>query len=660
MHPPRFLSFTSSALALLTMTLPFTAPFAAFAAGKDPGPVIFNPANVPEPTRTYVAELKALAQRENIAHERAWLLLGHWRPQTFGGFKTEIDGLSFFLAAKGAGDPAAELEATLDAFSQPSDLVAENQHAQCRYPARRAYLYQRLAIDRRRLPWNPCPRIEEWKKKLDAEAVSLVFASAYLNNAASMFGHTFFKFHSRSNAADRDLLNYGVNFAAGTGDDGGAAFAVRGLFGGYRGYFSMLPYHQTLRQYANLEGRDIWEYKLALAPEELERLIDHLLELEQTWFDYYFFDENCSYQLLAALEVARPSLHLLDRFAYFVIPADAVRVVAREPNLVGKISYRPSLAAEFKERLKPLSGGQRRLARALVRADDFSKPEKRLAAETAEAQERVLDAALLYSGILSGSNADAYRDRDYRLKIARARLGTNSRPIDAAEIGATRPEEGHDSSLVAIGYGRRDASDYQLFAARAAYHALLSRDAGFLPNTRLEAFRAEVRRDSAPEAYRLHEFEVLDLLAVTPWTVFQRPLSWTADLGWRRQDDRPEGSSLAFAVNGGVGAAFQPFGSAFTLAAFGLAHFDAADDLGRGFRLGGSGRLQGILRLASGWHVGAGAEYAYFVWGERSEFPTFWARQTIALSRDWEFRLEHRRAADIVENQAAVAWQFLF
>ena len=69
------------------------------------------------------------------------------------------------------------------------------------------------------------------------------------------------------------------------------------------------------------EHRDLWEYRLTLTPAELDRLVRHLWELLPTYYDYYFFDENCSYHLLALLEVARPGLRLTDRFHAWTIPS---------------------------------------------------------------------------------------------------------------------------------------------------------------------------------------------------------------------------------------------------------------------------------------------------------------------------------------------------
>ena len=607
-----------------------------------------------------LTELAQQVDRAHLAESRPWLAIGHYRPNWFGGYASEFAGQKIFLSPLGARDPRAELLATLREFARPAVPGHEDDHAQCRYPSRRRYLFAALRIDPRRLPPQPCEKITAWKKAFDADGLSLVFASAYLNNAASMFGHTFLKFHSRTNGLDRDLLNYGVNFAADTHDDGGAAFALKGLFGGYGGSFSLLPYHQTLRQYADLEGRDIWEYRLALDREEVDAVIDHLLEIQQTYFNYYFLDKNCSYQLLALLEAARPSLRLGRRLTSFVIPADAVRVVADAPGLVTETIYRPARATRFRAASSRLDTVQRLTAKRLVTADDAAV-EASLAAGApgdSASRARVLDAALLYASMKSRPGTPG--QRDHRLKLARAELGGVAGP-ETEPSSARRPDEGHDSSLVGVGLGRRGDADYQSVRVRGAYQDLLSRDVGFLPNTRLEILRLEARRYAPGPGIELHELSLLDLQVTTAWTVFFRPLSWLANVGWRRLADRPTGTDLALSLNGGPGIAFEPFGtSSVTVAAFALFNFDAASDLPQGYRIGAAAQGQLLARIRDGWHAGVGVEYRRYALGSAVDVPDFWAGQTVALSRNWEFRLDHRRSADVEENQAVVGWHFLF
>ena len=78
----------------------------------------------------------------------------------------------------------------------------------------------------------------------------------------------------------------------------------------FRGRFSTMPYYIKVQEYNNLESRDLWEYPLHLTRPQVDLLVRHLWELGQTSMAYYFFNRNCSYQLLPLLEAAAPDLNI--------------------------------------------------------------------------------------------------------------------------------------------------------------------------------------------------------------------------------------------------------------------------------------------------------------------------------------------------------------
>ena len=244
-----------------------------------------------------------------------------------GGWKSEADGLGFFLAgAAGRRDPDAELAASLRAFFAPGP--PDDGHAQCRFPARWDWLQRTLGIDPARAPHPTCHDYDFWRTGISAQAATLVYATAYINSPASMYGHTFLRL-SRATGEGNLLLDYIVNFAADVDTENGVLYALKGLTGGFPGRFYVMPYYVKVQEYSNIESRDLWEYQLSLSPEQVRRLVMHAWETRTTRFDYYFFTRNCSYQLLTLLEVADPSLHLSDQFHGAVIPADTVRAVLR-------------------------------------------------------------------------------------------------------------------------------------------------------------------------------------------------------------------------------------------------------------------------------------------------------------------------------------------
>ncbi|MGH7788632.1 MAG: DUF4105 domain-containing protein, partial [Candidatus Binatia bacterium] len=291
---------------------------------------------------TYADTLIAAARAQRLAADPQWLALVHYQPRRLGGVRSAVDSAWFFQAPDGATDPQAELEATLRVFFAADAQMKDGEPPQCALRARYEWLARRLQFDPLRLPPQACVEFDQWRTGLGATGVTLIFPEAYMNNPSSMFGHTLLRLDTGPPGARQDLLAYGTNFSADTGSDGGIAFAFKGMLGFYPGRFTIQPYYEIVRVYGDWERRDIWEYQLALSQADVDLLVAHLWELRGVEFDYYFFDENCSYQLLALLEAARPDLHLKDQFGVWVIPADTVRVVVGEPGLVTSTSFRAS------------------------------------------------------------------------------------------------------------------------------------------------------------------------------------------------------------------------------------------------------------------------------------------------------------------------------
>ncbi|MEZ5906490.1 MAG: DUF4105 domain-containing protein [Geminicoccaceae bacterium] len=317
----------------------------------------------------YLDELIAKAEAEGLASAPAWETLGHYRPNWLGrGRKSLIDSEGFFLAKNGKSDPSSELEATLAAFFAPAETGGEPalQHPQCRFVARYRWLKEQLDFDPARLPEQDCAELDAWLATIDATSVTLIFPAAYLNNPASMFGHTLLRFDRPNQTEETRLLSYAVNYGAWTGTDNGVLFAVLGLTGGYEGTYSVEPYYELVKRYSDLENRDIWEYQLDFSEEEVGRMLAHLWELRDQYSDYYFFDENCSYQLLFLLDAARPGLDLVDDFDLHVIPTDSVRSVVRREGLLRHTVFRPSGETRLQQGLAAMPPADRKLVRELA------------------------------------------------------------------------------------------------------------------------------------------------------------------------------------------------------------------------------------------------------------------------------------------------------
>ena len=149
-------------------------------------------------------------------------------------------------------------------------LVKEGkEHPQCTFPARYKWLKRELGFDAGKMPEISCDRLDGWLMGLDAEKITMVFSSFYMNNPASMFGHTLLRVDSRKKGENQKLLNYGVNYAASVDTSNALIYALKGLFGFFKGEFSVFPYYIKVQDYSNLESRDLWEYELNLNADQM-------------------------------------------------------------------------------------------------------------------------------------------------------------------------------------------------------------------------------------------------------------------------------------------------------------------------------------------------------------------------------------------------------
>jgi Domain of unknown function (DUF4105) len=546
------------------------------------------------PDPSYLPELVAAARVRGLAREKAWLRLGHWRPLLLRGFESEVDGPDFFLAPGGKRDPEAELEATLRAFFAPAraapaaapgakrDVKAD--HAQCRFPARFVYLARALRLDPARLPPRSCPLFEEFHERVGGRSVTLVFSSYYLNNPSSAFGHTFLRLGKTERGApgDRlDLIDQGVDYAATVTTSNALLYIVKGLTGLFRGEFTARPYFYKVREYADYESRNLWEYELALGPLERAMLVAHLWELGQTWFDYFYLTENCSYHVLGALEAADPDIELLAHVGPVVLPADAVKSLFANRGLVRDVRFRPSARTQLAARAALLSGPE--VEEVAVLADGGEPAGFAAAAEPVRV--RVLDTALDLvdvrhgRAIVEGTDpaADALRQR---LLERRSAIAVASDALEIQPPSAGGPERGHGALRVGAGGGASTADGPLIVLdGRLALHDLADPPAGFSPRTQLEFLKVRVAILPRAPSLRLDEASLVEATSLNAFDRFERRVSWKLRAGASRVVDAGCRGCVAGQLEAGGGPALVAGGGALAAAVTGDAELLGAPDL---------------------------------------------------------------------------------
>ncbi len=594
----------------------------------------------------YLAELLRRASSIELGERREWQTLLHYRSAPAGaGTLSDAADPRFFLAPAGRTDPRAELTATLRAFFDTRPVGGDPQPAQCAFRARYRWLQRELAFDHHRLPPQPCERFQQWLRQLNADSATLVFTSAYLNNPASLFGHTLLRLDRRGQTEQTRLLAHAVNYAADDSGSHGLMYAVDGMTGGFQGKFDIQPYYQLVRTYSDLESRDIWEYRLNLSESQLQRLLEHVWELRDIRFDYYFFKENCAWQLLTLLEVADPALRLSDEFTLWTLPPDTIRWLVRQPGLVGDVTARPARGTAIRRRYEALSPAERRLARRL-RDEPAVVTQPAFVRLAPERQALLLELALHER---QHRRAGSPRDKTapppdpvaHRLLAARNRLPAAA-PVEI-EPYATRPETGHASRRLGLGLGQRDGTTFLELSARASYHDLLEPDAGYTPDAQIELLSVALRRYADSDRLALERLTLLDITSLPPSNALTPRPAWRFHAGWAPYPRSDCLDCAAFTLGGGLGLATEtrwPWRTVW----FGLPglEFDYGNEFIGDHRAGLAMTAGALLQPATGWKLLASATWLDYRLGETGAALRATISQHLALDRDLALRLDWR------------------
>ena len=626
---------------LVVPFVPFLLFFAALiatgaqAASSDPG---------------YLTELVARAREAKLADAREWHLLLHYRQNFLGGYTSEQDGPVFFLAPDGKTNPQAELEATLAGFFSDALIGEAKQPVQCAFIARYHWLKEKLAFDDRRLIPQPCERFRNWMEALNPQSITVIFPSAFMNNPMSMFGHTFFRMDRRDQTPQTRILAYTVNFSATVPENEGIMFAVKGIAGGYQGMFSSLPYYLKVKEYRDIENRDIWEYRLNLTDSQVRRMLLHVWEMGNASFDYFFFKENCSYQLLPLLEVANPDWRFTDQFTFWTIPGDTVRLLSAQSGLVGDAVPRPARTTQIRRRYGRLSSDERGVLRrilqqpALVREPAFQQ-------RPVERRALLLDIAsdyLRYQSITNEKQAETYKARDREVLVARSELKVKSddTPI---EPFVTRPELGHRTSRIGTGAGYRQDEWFEEVSLRASYHDLLDPEPGHAPGYQIELLSGALRHYEKAEQTRLERFTLANVLSLTPADALFLSPSWKVNVGMQTLRHNDCRYCTAGVANGGAGLTFEThllkreyfFG-------FGEVEASYSHAFDEKHRAGGGGTVGLLADLTDRWRLLATTTYLTYPLGEHGDDFRWSVGQRYTLAKDAALRFEfnHRERRD--------------
>jgi Domain of unknown function (DUF4105) len=581
-----------------------------------------------------------------LHEQRYWHLLLHYRPTFTGGFESEADEPGFFLAPNGKTDPEAELQATLTQFFA-TDLVGRSrQPARCAFIARYHWLKAALVIDESRLPRQPCERFQSWLAELNPASITVIFPSAYMNNPSSMFGHLLLRVDQKGQTERTSILAYTINYAADVTTDNGIIFAVLGLTGGFKGYFSTHPYYIKAKEYGDFENRDIWEYRLNLTEDQIQRLLMHAWEMGNATFDYFYFKENCAYHILSLLDVADPELRLAERFWFYTFPSDGMRMIAGKPGLVKDVTFRASRSTRIRRGREALSAEEKTWLSKLAADPSLSQSEA-FARLAPQRQAAVLDVAsdyFLYKAATE-ENSASFEARNKTILLARSKLKVAPIPFKIRPVSGA-PDGGHKTMRAGLGAGWREGEFFNEANFRLAFHDLLDPEYGYTPGAQIQALGLTLRHYPRRDHTRVEKFILLDILSLSPVdSLFASP-SWKINAGL----DTIQHNQCRFCrtgnINGGIGVAAE---SSWLNREVYFGFADFASEFGPVFngnhRLGGGLTLGAMTDITERWKFAVSGSYLNFPLGDKSDEWRISAQHRYTLHKNLALRFDFNQRA---------------
>jgi hypothetical protein len=241
--------------------------------------------------------------------------------------------------------------------------------------------------------------------------------------------------------------------------------------------------------------------------------------------------------------------------------------------------------------------------------------------------------------------------RTLLLERSRENASASDPPVPAPPV---RPDQGHGTSRLGVGGGRRDGLNFVELRARPTYHDLMDPDPGYVPGAQIEFFDFAVRDYSGGVGARVEDFTPLSIVSIAPRNEFFQPLSWKIDVGWARRRLADGSEPLVFGVHGGPGLAWtvpDTLRSTTMIYAFLESTLQADTRLENNYALGIGPGVGALIDFGERWRAEPYARGQWFVAGDTD---TSWAvglRQRYTLDRDWALRLDLSR-----ERQEKQSW----
>lgn len=469
-------------------------------------------------------------QRNHIAAKKQWHSLLHLK-----GLHPAITDPAFLLSSSNFS-PREELNALIAFYN------ASPKTALCRFPARLFWLHKQLNISPHQLNFDACPELGKYIDHVPFDGVEIVFASEVLSSASSMMGHVFLK--AKGNNYRGTSVSHALSFFTEYTTINPFSIIYNGLVKGMPGFFIVRPYEKELSRYLNTEGRNVFEYSLALDSDEKALLQLHMWELKGIDITYLFQSYNCATLTLYLLGVVKPEIKAEETL--FVTPADVVKAAA-QVSLIEQSKV--NLANEWAVAALELQLGNER-ATELKQTVSLLKNDKNVnLASFSSIELEYVKRLIAIEQKKTPSEAYSYGAID--------NIEREGEQFQLNRKTAKNPLDTTQDSALSVGLERFNQSDRAVFSFLPASHYLRTFEPQFFSESELQIAETELSVNMQTGNVRLDRFTLYAFKSYVPSTQSVSNLSGTLFIGYKQQFDDALNDKGFFTVEAGVGKSIR-------------------------------------------------------------------------------------------------------
>ncbi|MHC6185571.1 Lnb N-terminal periplasmic domain-containing protein [Acinetobacter sp. X9] len=466
-----------------------------------------------------------IAEQQNLDQDITWQRLMYANKNQ----KSEVTYSGYFLSENGKNNLKEELKADISALFMPAQ---DNQSIRCKFPARSQWLMQKVGIQESELPQVKCTEFENWIGQIKPHKATLIYATDFMGNPSSMFGHTLLRLDPKDQQ-QLNLVSYAVNYAATVAGNDNWSYAWKGLTGQYPGEYSLMPYYRKVKEYGDFESRDLWEYELNLSSEETRFLVSHIWEMQHVSFPYYFVSDNCAYRLLGLVDLVKPESNLQEKFTYASIPMETIKSMQQQ-GLTKAPVYRPALETQLLSQAHQHGASLAKVAHQIAMLP-IQQSSQILKSFTEQDQAKILEMAYddLYLQFIGRKVEESIAQPQLRQLLALRSQIDLDKQRQEPKRPAKEPTQGHNARNFSVKAGEVQGDKFIELGHRQAYHDLIDPQGGYRAGTQLLFLNGNAQwRD---DHLKLERLDLLEVNSYNPIQPFKTPLSWGFNLGWRQE-----------------------------------------------------------------------------------------------------------------------------